>query len=68
MRKISRLTIEDAIKYINELRGVEGFNWVSKNTLYKYTKLRKIKNYGRGNKALYDPKELEAVFGEKSSA
>jgi len=63
-----RLDAKQAIEFINHLRGIEGYDWISVSTLYKYTKLKKINNYGRGNKALYDPKELEAVFGEKKSA
>lgn len=65
--KKRRLTMDQAIEFINKLRGVEGVNWVSPATIYKYTYNKKIKNYGTGNKGLWDPEELEAVFGEKSA-
>lgn len=68
MAKKKRLTMEQAIQFINDLRGVEGVNWVSASTIHKKVCSGKIKNYGRKNFGLYDQDELAAEFGEKISA
>lgn len=57
-----RLTMPQAIQFINGLKGIEGVNWCKPNTIHTYTCKGKLHNYGTKNKGLYDPEELERIF------
>lgn len=68
MGRKRRLTIEQAIEYVNEINGVEGATLITEAAIYKAVCRKKLKNYGRRNFGLYDPDELQALWGPKQSA
>lgn len=61
------ITIDQAIRLINESWGLEGRDYVKTSTIYGAIWKKKIKNYGRGNLALLDPDEVLAVYGNKTA-
>lgn len=61
----TRLTMAQAIQFVNDLKGIQGVDWCKPNTIHTYTCKGRLHNYGTKNKGLYDPDELTQIFGVK---
>lgn len=64
-----KITLQDALELLDKAHNfspkTEGEHFYSIKTLYNGITEGKIKNYGRGNKALVDPKEVLAAYPPK---